>query len=964
MCKATFTNQQFSEYFLINIGRGRSYEEPQSHTHFERCFPFSHHCDILNQGFALVSTRKGASRSFFLASSPLTTRTHSEDRGVSAINAQENVRFLTGSPSRAQSTSPARSSPRGVPVASSSSTSSRSPKSSPVPPPPVTRQRNKGLEMSSGMMELFGGSPGTSAFGAGSCFEKLPNRNEERTQQSFGRKNVLEKEIYDTTKNEVHHPLPSTSGIFNVIEDHNAAYERALNRSRKRFIDQRVEEVKENQWVEEVKQSVEIPEPEPEIEVLTRDFEREKLMEDFDEDLRRRLEEEGVDWGDENDDLGEETRVRREMNECPAARILAELGLTDDIYQNPISDLSPIEEVDTPSSSNDWKSEENGLESEERWRMGEPGPDMGGDEEVILLDDEGRVISQKDGEETLRDTQHLDESAEGAEDSSQPMTDTRASNTPDSDIPSQQSNDAATMALLIRGAQVVNDDSVFSADVLIEDGKIIQVSTSIEPPQGAVVVEATGRLLLPAGIDVHTCFSAVDSVDDFKTGGLAAVAGGTATVIELVTPREGESLSTAVARIRKSSENSICHVGISVRVKKWDETIKREMEVLTKSGVNSFALDFEGDEKLYQALEFCKTLGAHARLLPENRSIVAQLEHKMLSLGITGPEGFVQSRPEELEKERVSTICLLSQITNCPVSILSLSSAESATALREGRDRGALAHPEVAAIAVCSDGSNYFNKCHRHAAAHLTESPLRTDIQNQQKLFGTLSSAALCMFASGHKAHSSSSRCNKDFTTMPKGVSGVAERLAILWEKGVRSGRIDPMRFVALSSTNAAKVFNLYPQKGRIAVGADADLVLWDPIVKRRLSIADSHSKADTSPFEGLTVHGGASITIIAGGALSLNLPTHSPHLFAVVQMRDRSSNFEKVDRSDGMTVTNGGGGGGPKREASPFGENQPPTARPRRSHNESSISFGGQGDDRPQARTRNPPGGRTTGLW
>ncbi|CAJ0568324.1 unnamed protein product, partial [Mesorhabditis spiculigera] len=792
-----------------------------------------------------------------------------------------------------------------------------------------------------GLAELFGGAPGTSAFS-----KDHEEKEKSATEKSYGRKTVLTSQQPQENNfwEPVTHASTSGGGLFNAVEDHDAAYERALARGKRRPFEPRNEHMAQTEISE------------PPSRCPAEDLVTDQNM----EELRRRLEAEQLEWGqdeEENEDEEQEegSRDRRAMDECPAARILAELGLTSDIYQNPISDLSPIEEVDTPASSSDWRGS---IESRNGRMMGEPGPDLGGDDEVIQLDEQGRVVVHGGGRATAAEKSPpppgKGESAEGPADGGRDADEagdrdddaSHSSSHPLSgggDAP--PSTEASEMALLVRGAQVVNDDSVFSADVLVEDGKITQVSAGIDAPPGATVIEATGRLLLPAGIDVHTCFSAPDSVDDFKTGGQAAVAGGTATVIELVSPRDNETLTAAVNRVKKSIDTSACHVGFSVRVRRWDDGVRKEVETLSKQGINSFALDLDSDEKLYQALDACRSLGVHARLLPENRSVVGQLEQKMLNLGITGPEGFLQSRPEQLEKERVSTICLLSQITNCPVSILSLSSAESATALRDGRDQGAIAHPEVSAVSICSDGTNYFNK------------------------------APLCMFASGHKAHSSASRCGRDFVAMPKGVAGVAERLAVLWEKGVRGGRIDPMRFVALSSTNAAKVFNLYPQKGRIAVGADADLVLWDPIVKRRLSVADSHSKADTSPFEGLTVHGGASITIVGGrvawkegvcgeggGAQPLVLPPNSPHLFAVVQMRERTCAFEKIERSDSDVMVSNGGG--PKREASPYGDNQPPTARPRRGHNESSISFGHPADNTPAARTRNPPGGRTTGLW
>ncbi|KIH59796.1 amidohydrolase family protein, partial [Ancylostoma duodenale] len=345
------------------------------------------------------------------------------------------------------------------------------------------------------------------------------------------------------------------------------------------------------------------------------------------------------------------------------------------------------------------------------------------------------------------------------------------------------------------------------------------VGPSLEVPADAEILDAAGKMLLPAGIDVHTHLTAPDSADDLVTGCRAAIAGGTATIV----------------------------------VKQWSENVKKEMEKVVSEGVNSFIIDVEGDDILYQVLEHCRTLGVHARVLPENRSIIPYLEKKMLDLGITGPEGFYQSRPEEvgdLESERVNSLCVLSQLSNCPLSILSMSSAESLSALERARSSGALAHAEIASAAVAADGTHYFNKCLKHASVHMTEVPLR--VEGSSRLVSALASQPLAVCTSGHYAISSESRlCARDFTAMPKGTVGVEERMYIVWEKAVRTGRIDPMRFVAVTSTNAAKMFNMYPKKGRIAVGADADLVLWDASVRWKLSSAERQSTVDASLYDG-----------------------------------------------------------------------------------------------------------------
>ncbi|KHN85697.1 Dihydropyrimidinase-related protein 1 [Toxocara canis] len=207
---------------------------------------------------------------------------------------------------------------------------------------------------------------------------------------------------------------------------------------------------------------------------------------------------------------------------------------------------------------------------------------------------------------------------------------------------------AAQAPILIRGAQIVNDDSIFNADVLIEDRVIKQVSTSLDAPNGATVIDGSGKLLLPAGIDVHTDFSSANSADDFATGSKAALAGGTATVIDVVLPRAGESILAACDRVRKAAEmKSLCNFGFSVVISTWSDVVKKEIGLVVKDkAINSFIMDLRSDDQLFQAFEFCKTVGAHARVLPENKNIVSFLERKMLSLGVTGPEGYLQSRPE------------------------------------------------------------------------------------------------------------------------------------------------------------------------------------------------------------------------------------------------------------------------------------------------------------------------------
>ncbi|GMT24857.1 hypothetical protein PFISCL1PPCAC_16154, partial [Pristionchus fissidentatus] len=625
------------------------------------------------------------------------------------------------------------------------------------------------------------------------------------------------------------------------------------------------------------------------------------------------------------------------------------------------------------------------------------------DREVIVVEEEvkhklsldRKTSSEKSGEEDTtalhqpgpeidEENEERGESADGESETA----DETANAEEDGGASASGSGDEEQMSVLIKGAQVVNDDSIFVADVLVQGGVITAVAPSVECPPGVRVVDGEGKILMPAGIDVHTHFTAPNSADDLGRGTRAAVAGGTATVVETAWPRDGESLLDAIKRVKKGvvdGTDAVCNVALSGVVQKWDGGTKSQMERAVKEeGVNSFIVDVDEDDQLYQVLSTARSLGVHVRVLPERKCIVRLLEARMLELGITGPEGFLQSRPEELEGEKVASLAVLSKLTNCPVSVLQLSSAEASRALQEGRSSSSLVHAEVATAALATDGTHYFNKCAAHAAAHLTEAPLRPEAASAGALMHVLANCPLSVVASGHRAIPATQRTKqKDFTKMPRGVAAAEERMAVLWEKAVRGGRIDAMRFVALTSSNAAKIFNLYPKKGRIAVGADGDLVLWDVNgPKRALGVKGAQSAADSSPFEGMNVHSRVAATVVGGrvawqeGAvqpiqqggkdaatvrarLLVETRSHSPYLYGVVQQREKIP-LEKVDREAPSSSSQ------PQQNGSSSNSSGVTRSAVKNKNLQSNISFGGGDTNSPRSSIgqKNPPGGRPSGFW
>ena len=444
------------------------------------------------------------------------------------------------------------------------------------------------------------------------------------------------------------------------------------------------------------------------------------------------------------------------------------------------------------------------------------------------------------------------------------------------------------------------------------------------------MIDATGKFVMPGGVDVHThfghTFMGVTSVDDFAAGSRAAVAGGTTTVINVAQQASaGESLAAAVDRCRAQADNhSYCDYGLSVWVTQWTPATAADMAACVKERhVNSFlfSMDYKQlgaqvrDADLYAAMTACKQLGALARVHAENGDVIVEKQRQMLQLGVTGPEGHLQSRPEELEAEATNRACVLARQANCPVSIVRVAAAAAGDLIGRHRQNGTIVYGECTVAAVATDGTHYFNSCWRHAAAHVCAPPLRADPMQTLALMDMLASGGqLHMCASDHRAHSSEQKAlgKDDFSKIPHGINGVEERLAVVWEKGVHSGKMDPMRFVAVTSTNAAKVYNVYPRKGRVAVGSDADVVVWDAAVKRQISHKTHASNSDFNVFEGVQCHGQPVIVVVGGRVVFENnslaqpnvftgrfvpLAPHAPFVYSVITQRERVCLPTKIDR-------------------------------------------------------------------
>ncbi len=414
--------------------------------------------------------------------------------------------------------------------------------------------------------------------------------------------------------------------------------------------------------------------------------------------------------------------------------------------------------------------------------------------------------------------------------------------------------------------------------MLIEGSTIVGIARTI-PTNGHATIDAAGCYVFPGFIDPHTHldmpFGGTTTIDDFASGTAAAALGGTTTIVDFALHQKGDSLANALKTWHaKADGKAVIDYAFHLTVADGrPETLEEIPQMIEREGVNSFKVFMAykhvlqvDDETIFRVLKAAARFGGLVQVHAENGDVIEVTVKDALAEGNTAPKYHALTRPVELEGEATSRAIRLAEVAGAPLYVVHVSSAMAADAISDGRKRGLPIYGETCPQYLVCDVSDYDRP--GFAGANYVMSPPLREKRDQAVLLAKLKNGELHTFGSDH---CSFNNCGQkelgrdDFSKIPNGAPTIEDRVSILYEHGVRKGVIGLNAFVALASTNPAKLFGLFPRKGTIAVGSDADMVVWDPSTTRTISASTHHMRADNSIFEGMIVHGSPRYVLSRG---------------------------------------------------------------------------------------------------
>jgi dihydropyrimidinase len=434
------------------------------------------------------------------------------------------------------------------------------------------------------------------------------------------------------------------------------------------------------------------------------------------------------------------------------------------------------------------------------------------------------------------------------------------------------------MSLLIKNGRIVTADSDFTGDIFCEGETITRIGRGLDVPPNAEVIDATGKLVFPGFIDPHVHiylpFMGTFSKDTYTTGSQAALVGGTTTLIEMCCPsRADEALAGFELWMSQAVGKSACDFTFHMGVTKFDAATEPQLREIVGRGISSFKifLAYKGafgvdDAELYRTLKLARELGVIVTAHCENETLVAERSRELLAAGVTGPEGHHESRPPRVEAEGVHHLCTFAELTGAHVYCVHTSCAEALDVAVAARQRGVRVWVETLIQYLLLD-KTYAERANFEGAKFVMSPPLR-DARNQPVLWNALASGLVSTVATDHAPFDfvgQKPMGRDDFTKIPNGIPSLEDRVNLLYTHGVKRGRLDLQTFVAVASTNTAKLFGLFPRKGTIAVGSDADLVIYDPDYRGKLSVKTQAQNVDYNAFEGWEIEGRPGVVTVRG---------------------------------------------------------------------------------------------------
>ena len=437
------------------------------------------------------------------------------------------------------------------------------------------------------------------------------------------------------------------------------------------------------------------------------------------------------------------------------------------------------------------------------------------------------------------------------------------------------------MTLLIRNGRVITATDDYVADVYCDDGKVAAIGANLPADrfQADRTIDAGGQYVMPGGIDVHTHldmpFGGTTSADDFESGTIAAAHGGTTSLVDFAIQYRGQTMRHALDVWRGKAEGKAAiDYGFHMIVTELPDAGLEEMDRLVRDeGITSFKLfmAYPGvfmvdDATIFRALQRTGANGGLVCMHAENGGVIDELVKEALRKGQTAPKYHALTRPSRAEGEATGRAIALAEMAGVPIYIVHLSAADALEKVKQARDMGLPAYAETCPQYLFLSYDNY-EEPGFDGAKYVMSPPLR-DKWHQDVLWKGLAKNHLQVVSTDHCPFCMAEQKTlgkEDFSKIPNGAPGIETRLTLVHNGGVRSGRLNLNRFVELCSTTPAKMFGLFPRKGTIAVGSDADIVLFDPNRKLTLGVKTLHMRVDYNPYEGTTVHGSPSMVIANG---------------------------------------------------------------------------------------------------